>query len=243
MAPVYTELRRERHGRQRHEDHRRHAHAVRLGRHPADAVRPAQPVRGLERARPAAHPHRRGRRGPRLPRVGVECGDHRRAGPDHASQAGADGPGSAASRALSAICGRSSGPTACAPSARSTWRCGISGARRSASRSIACSAPTAKRCRPMRAPPCCCARGLCRAGAAVQGARLGRLQDPSADALAGGHQGLRGGAQGGRRLHHHARFDLGLRLPDGGAGRPRRRGDGLLLVRGPAGTTRTSTTT
>ena len=45
------------------------------------------------------------------------------------------------------------------------------------------------------------ARGLRRGGAEVQGARLGRLQDPSADALEGGHQGLRGGAQGGRRLH------------------------------------------
>ena len=51
-----------------------------------------------------------------------------------------------------------------------------------------------------------------RAGRRVQGERLGRLQDPSADALARGHQGLRGGAQRRRRLHHHARFDLGLRL-------------------------------
>src|SRR6266851_4750993 len=48
MAPVYTDLL----GRQRHEDHRRHAHALRLGRHPAHAIRPAQQVRGLERARP-----------------------------------------------------------------------------------------------------------------------------------------------------------------------------------------------
>ena len=56
------------------------------------------------------------------------------------------------------------------------------------------------------------ARRLCRAGAGVQGAGLGCLQDPSADAMAGGHQGLRGGAQGGRRLHHHARLDLELRL-------------------------------
>ena len=43
---------------------------------------------------------------------------------------------------------------ACAPSARSTWRSGTFWARRSASRSIACSAPIARRCRPMPAPPC-----------------------------------------------------------------------------------------
>ena len=53
---------------------------------------------------------------------------------------------------------KSSGPVACAPSARSTWRCGTFWARRSASRSIACSAPIARRCRPMPAPPSRCAR-------------------------------------------------------------------------------------
>jgi hypothetical protein len=75
---------------------------------------------------------------------------------------------------------------------------------------------------------------ICRGGGALQGKRLGRLQDPSADAVEAGHQGLRGGAPRRRRLHHHARLDLELRLSGGGARRPRRRGDGLLLVRGSA---------
>src|SRR2546422_861667 len=62
-----------------------------------------------------------------------------------------------------------------------------------------------------------------------------RLQDPPAAVLARRHQGLRGSAQGGRRrLHGHARFDVELPLRGGSAGRPRNRGDGVLLVRGPA---------
>ena len=79
------------------------------------------------------------------------------------------------------------------------------------------------------------ARGLLRGGAVVQGARLDRLQDPSADRVADRHPHLRGGAQGGRRrLPPDARFDMVLRLYPGAQGRPGRRATGLLLVRGPA---------
>ena len=133
---------------------------------------------------------------------------------------------------------------ACAPSARSTWRCGTFWARRSASRSIACSAPIARRCRPMPAPPCSPRPPpMPRRREKFKETRLGGLQDPSADALEGGHQGLRGGAQGRRRLHHHARFDLVLRLSRrrcGSAAPPRRWASTGTRIRSP---TRTSTTT
>ena len=87
--------------------------------------------------------------------------------------------------------------------------------------------------------PCLCEfagvarhRGLCRSGADVQGERLARLQDPSAARSRPGHQGVRGGAQGGgRRLPADARFHLELRLHRRAARRPCDRGDGLLLVR------------
>ena len=57
-----------------------------------------QPLRRLERARAAAHPHRRRRRGQCVPGLGLELGNDRRPGVDHPSQAGADGQGSDASR-------------------------------------------------------------------------------------------------------------------------------------------------
>ena len=244
MAPVYTDLPREQNGRQRHEDHRRHAHAVRLGRHPADAIRPAQQVRRLERARAVAHRHRRRRRGPRLSRFGVEFGDHRRAGADHASQARADGPESAASR---------SARRRSVEEAARLWRARHRRGRRGAvgpfgqggrpadpSPARHLSRGGAGLCQLRRAR---CARGLCRGGAEVQGARLGRLQDPSADALEGGHQGLRGGAQGGRRLHHHARLRPGptiTRRRCGSAAPPRRWASTGTRIRWP---TRTSTIT
>ena len=54
-------------------------------------------------------------------------------------------------------------------------------------------------------------------------------------AMAERHQGLRSRAQGcRRRLSANARFDLDLRLHRGAQGRPRHRGDGILLVRGSA---------
>src|SRR5439155_17945862 len=55
----------------RREDHRRDAHALRLARHPADAVRAAHgPFRRREPARSRHREHRRGGRGPRVPRLG-----------------------------------------------------------------------------------------------------------------------------------------------------------------------------
>ena len=210
--------------------------AVRLGRHPADAVRSAQQVRGLERARASAHRHRRWRRGPRLPGLGLELGGDRRAGPDHASQAHADGPQSAAPRGA----GRRSveAPArrpACAPSAPSTWRCGIFWARRSASRSIACSAPIANRCRPMPAPP--------------SWRRPARTPRRPCEFKENGWAAY--------KIHPPTRWREDIKVceavrnavgdytimldstwaydyPGGGARRPRRRGDGLPLVRGPA---------
>src|SRR5205814_1176436 len=67
---------------------------------------------------------------------------------------------------------------------------------------------------------------------------LGTSSNPASldgPALMRRYQGLRGGAQSSRRrLHGHARFDLELPLRGGSPGRPRHRGDELLLVRGPA---------
>ena len=75
-------------------------------------------------------------------------------------------------------------------------------------------------------------RRLCRSGADLQGEWLARLQDPSAARSRPGHQGVRGGAQGGRRrLPPDARFHLELQLHRCAACRPRDRGAGLLLVR------------
>ena len=130
--------------------------AVRLGRHPAHAVRPAQQVRRLERARPAADRHRRGRRGPRLPGLGLELGDDRRAGPDHAPQADADGPQSAGSRGA-----RRRSLEAAAPGRRARHRRGRRGAVGHLGQGGRPADPSParhlsrERCRPMPARPCC----------------------------------------------------------------------------------------
>ena len=204
---------------------------------PPTHLRRAQPLLGLERAGAAAHRHRRRRRGPCLPGLGLQSRDDRRAGADHPPQAGADGQGSAASRGASTR--RSvKRQRACGRARHRRGRRGAVGSRRqgdgpadpSAARHL--SRIGAGLCQFRRAAS---PDGVRRGGDALQGIWLGRLQDPSADALAGRHQGLRGGAPRRRRLHDHARFDLELRLSGGDPRRPRRRGDGLLLVRGSAG--------
>ena len=105
--------------------------------------------------------------------------------------------------------------TACARSARSTWRCGTSPAR-SVGQPIHRLLGTYREiaCRPMRARPCCRSpQAYAEEALRVQGVRAGpptrSIRRPQ---LADRHQGVRGGAQGGRRLHDHARLDLGLRL-------------------------------
>ena len=188
--------------------------------------------------------HRRRHRGQRLPGLGLQFGGHRRAGADRSPEADADGPQSAASRGARR---RSVEEAARRRRARHRRRrrgaVGPSGqGHRPADPSPArhLSRGGAGLCQLGRAG---LGRGLRRGGGALQGARLGGLQDPSADALERRHQGLRGRAPRRRRLHHHAQFDLGLRLSHGAARRPRRRGDGASTgtrIRWP---TRTSTTT
>ncbi len=78
-------------GRRRHEDHRRFADAVRVGRYSAHAIRLSRQVRRLELTRSADPADRQGARGPCLPWFGVESGDDGRAGADHPSQAVPDG--------------------------------------------------------------------------------------------------------------------------------------------------------
>ena len=179
-----------------------------------------------------------------LPGLGVELGDHRRAGADHAPQARADGQGPDASRGSG---GRA--VEEAAPGRRAHHRRGRRGALGPAREGDGPADPSPARHLPRGGAGLCqlrraaVARGLCRAGAGVQGGGLGRLQDPSADAVADRHQGVRGGAQGGRRLHHHARLDLGLRLSGGAARRPRRRRRWATSGTRTRCTTRTSTTT
>ena len=87
------------------------------------------------------------------------------------------------------------------------------------------------------------ARGLRRGGGGLQGQRLGGLQDPSADALARGHQGLRGGAQRGRRPTRSCSIRPGattIRRRCGSAAPSRRWASTGTRIRSP---TRTSTTT
>ena len=182
--------------------------------------------------------------GPRLPGLGLEFGGDRRAGPDHASQAHADGPQSDAPRGA----GRRS-LEAPASGRRAHHRRRRRGPLGSFGQGGRPADPSpARHLSRIGAGLCQLSRPgigqrVRRAGRRVQGRRLGGLQDPSADALARGHQGLRGGAQRRRRLHHHARFDLGLRLSGRTARRPRRRGDGLTTGTKTRSPTRTSTIT
>ena len=188
--------------------------------------------------------HRRRRRGPRLPGFGLELGDDRRAGADHPSQADADGQDPLHREALVADLWKQAARLRRARDRRGRRRAvgprgqGDGPADPSPARHL--SRIGAGLCQLGGAAV---GRGLRRGGDRLQGIRLGRLQDPSADRWQRGHQGLRAVRKRRRRLHHHARLDLGLRLSGGGEGRPRRRGAGLPLVRGPARTTRTSTTT
>ena len=174
--------------------------------------------------------------GPCLSRHLVQPGEPRRAGADPLSEADPDGSGPARPRApqpppMGARPGRDG-----AGDRRLRHR--AVGHRRQGRRDAD---PPADRHLPRQDRRLCQLRdprhagGLCRAGPALPIDRLARLQDPSAAILARRHQGLRGGAQGGRRrLHGDAQFDLELPLRGGAQGRPGDRGDGVLLVRGPA---------
>ena len=109
-------------------------------------------------------------------------GDVRRAGADHASQAVPDGPRSDDAR------GDRAGSLAQAASCRrARHRRGRRGAVGSRRQGDGPADPSPARHLPDIGAGLCelggaaVARGLCRAGARVQGVRLGRLQDPSAD--------------------------------------------------------------
>ena len=79
-------------------------------------------------------------------------------------------------------------------------------------------------------------RGVRGGGAAVPGHGLDGAQDSPGRRPQEGHRDLRQGAAGGGRRHDpDAGFDVGVQLRGRAARGPRHRGDGLLLVRGPAG--------
>ncbi len=131
--------------------------------------------------------HRRGDRGTCLSRHLVEPGEPRRPGADPLSEADPDGPEPARPRAAqSTVSGRAH---ACADGPRDRrGRHRAVGHRRQGRRAAD---PSPARHLPQERAGLCplrrsigLARGLCRAGAAVQGDRLARLQDPPAAALA-----------------------------------------------------------
>ena len=132
-------------------------------------------------------------------------------------------------------CSEAHVPAACARSARSTWPCGISPARRPGCRSTGCSAPTRTASRPMPAPRCSTSPRPMRrrpsssrtpAGPPTRSIR--RTPGHDIEVCEAVRRAV--GDDYTLMLDQH----LVLRLPGGGAGRPRHRGARLPLVRGPA---------
>ena len=208
-----------------------------MGRHPCDHLWPAfGAVRGREPARPAGDRDRSGHRGACFPRHLDVFGRPDRAVADQEPEAAAARRRSA--RARAALPAHVAAPAHDHAARDRRGRHGTLGHRRQGREPAAARAHgqlPRERSGLRLLAGAGFARGLRRAGAAVQGSRLDRVQDPSADGARGGHPGLRGGPQGGRRrLPGHVRWQLELPLRPGAQGRPRARGARLLLVRGPA---------
>ncbi len=222
-----------------HEDRRPQHHSLRLERHSAPflpgpgTIRPDRQAEPGRRTRPGDDPHRRGDRGPFLPRHG---GEHR--GTAAAADAQADRDGARPAGQGAALPGDAGAPVGGAALGGRRRRRRALGPRRQggggADPPVARHLPgEAAGVRQFRAAAE--RRGLRRPGALIPGQRLAGLQDPPLPRLARRHGDLPCRAQGGgRRLPADARFDLGLRLSAGAAGRQADRGTRLRVVRGPA---------